>query len=434
MTVSHHRRSGVARLTAMTLLSLVAALGVPPVEAGAASPATPALRSVTSAAFPAARPDTVRQDQWQLTELRAATAWRHSTGSGVIVAVLDSGVDAKHPDLAGQVLPGLDLVTASRDGRFDPVGHGTTVAGLIAASSRDDRGALGLAPDAKILPVRVLNSDNRYEDAMVVAQGVRWAVDHGARVLNLSLGGIGASPALAEALDYAFAKDVVVVACTGNVTASAPTEVWYPAREPGVVAVSGLDRAHDGTLWASSIAGPATVISAPATSLVGARPGGYWRVQGTSFAAPLVSATAALIRARWPTMSAANVINRMISTARDIGPVGRDDSYGFGALDPVAALTRNVPAVERNPLDTSPPPGVAGFGPAPGQSLDEPAAANGQTPTRTGPNRAGGGAEPVASDAGSAGSSGGVVGGLAVFLVLITGGVLVVRRLDRLPW
>jgi type VII secretion-associated serine protease mycosin len=446
LTVSHRRRSVIAGLAAMTLLGMGAGLGWPaPPSASATVPADPAAAPVTVPGLvpavpglvPAvpASPDTARREQWQLTELRAETAWRYATGHGVVVGVLDSGVDAKHPDLIGQVLPGLDLVTASRDGRFDPVGHGTTVAGLIAGSSRDDKGALGLAPDAKILPVRVLDPENRYEDAMVVANGVRWAVDHGARVLNLSLGSIGGSAALAEALDYAFAKDVVVIACTGNVTASAPTDVWYPAREPGVVAVSGLDRSHDGVLWPSSITGPATVISAPATSLVGARPGGYWRVQGTSFAAPLVTATAALIRSRWPGMSAANVVNRLISTARDIGPVGRDESYGFGALDPVAALTRYLPAVERNPLDTNPPPGVAGFGPAPGVAEEEDDARVEGTPTG-GDNRqnraAGAGAEPMTGARPREESPGGeLLGGMAAFVVLVTGGVMVIRRLDR---
>jgi type VII secretion-associated serine protease mycosin len=363
--------------------------------------------------------------------LRAETAWRYATGAGIVVGVLDSGVDAKHPDLAGQVLPGLDLVTPAQDGRYDPVGHGTTVAGLIAGSAKDDRGALGLAPDAKILPVRVLDADNRYEDALVVAQGVRWAVDHGARVLNLSLGGIGTSAALAEALDYAFAKDVVVIACTGNVTASAPTDVWYPAREPGVIAVSGLDRPRGDTLWPGSITGPATVISAPASSLVGARPGGHWRVQGTSFAAPLVSATAALIRSRWPTMSAANVVNRLISTARDVGPTGRDDSYGFGAVDPVAALTRDLPPVEDNPLDTLPPPGVAGFGPAPGLDREAETAPRGvRAGGDTGPHRAAGAwAEPLPNETPTRGRSpGSLLGGVAVLAVLVTGGVLTVRR------
>jgi type VII secretion-associated serine protease mycosin len=427
LTVSHRRRSGIACTAAMVLLAMGPSLGVP-APASASSAVVPA--AAKAAPVLPAKPDRVRREQWQLDELGAREAWRYSRGDGVIVGVLDSGVDAKHPDLAGQVLPGLDLVTPSKDGRYDPVGHGTTVAGLIAGSAGDDRGALGLAPDAKILPVRVLDADNRYDDAMIVAQGVRWAVDHGATVLNLSLGGVGGSAALAEALDYAFAKDVVVIACTGNVTASAPTDVWYPAREPGVVAVSGLDREHDGTLWASSITGPATVISAPATSLVGARPGGHWRVQGTSFAAPLVTATAALIRSHWPDMSAANVVNRLIGTARDIGPTGRDDSYGFGALDPVAALTRDLPSVSRNPLDNAPPPGVAGFGAAPGLPEASGVPTDGGPAGGSIPNRAAGlRAEPVVGPASPhSPAPGGLLGGVVAVLALVTGGVLVVRR------
>jgi type VII secretion-associated serine protease mycosin len=317
--------------------------------------------------FPPVGGDPVRDEQWQLSALGAPAAWRESTGAGVVVAVLDSGVDAAHPDLTGQVLAGIDLVTGNGDGRTDPVGHGTTVASFIAGRADDSDGVVGLAPSAKILPVRVLDETNRYGNALVVARGVQWAVDHGARVINLSLGGGSYSPALADALDYAFARDVVVVACTGNRLPEEPADVWYPAREPGVVAVAGLDRPPEAAdpLWAGSLTGPATVLTAPASNLLGAEPGGsYWHVQGTSFAAPLVSATAALIRARWPKMSAANVVERLTQTARDLGPAGRDERFGFGMVDPVRALAQPVPEVASNPLDTAPPPGVSGFGPS----------------------------------------------------------------------
>jgi type VII secretion-associated serine protease mycosin len=345
------------------------AMAAEPARAAGTAVATVPGNAVTFARVPA--DDPVRDEQWQLDYLDANDAWQRADGSGVTVAVLDSGVDSGHPDLAGQVLPGVDLVDATTDGRADPVGHGTTVAALIAGRSDDGHGVVGLAPKAKILPVRVLNKENRYDDATTVANGVRWAVDHGARVVNLSLGGTGTSEALAEALDYAFDKDVVVVACTGNITPPAPTAVWYPAREPGVLAVAGLSHDEgDEPLWTSSITGPQTVLAAPAADLLGARPGGYWRVQGTSFAAPLVSATAALVRSRWPRMSAANVVNRLVSTARDLGAAGRDDEYGFGAVDPVAALSGNVSDVDRNPLDTNAPHGVTGFGPAPDPSAD----------------------------------------------------------------
>ena len=289
----------------------------------------------------------------------------YSTGAGVTVAVIDSGVDANHPDLAGQVLPGIDLVEpgAATDDT-DPVGHGTTVAGLIAGRNDDDDGVVGLAPNAKILPVRVLDEDNRYDDAHDRGEGRPLGRRHGAQVINLSLGGAGSSPALAAALDYAFAQDVVVVACTGNVAPASPTDVWYPAREPGVIAVAGLERQGD-ALWSGSITGTATVLTAPATDLVGARPGGFWRVQGTSFAAPLVSATAALVRSRWPDMPAGEVVNRLITTARDLGAPGRDARYGFGVVDPVAALTARTAGRRRQPARRPPVPGEAGFGPAP---------------------------------------------------------------------
>jgi serine protease len=351
--LSLSRRMGAATLAGlMTLAAPAAAAGAAPLEA------EPIITT----------DDSVRADQWQVQALDLANAWSYASGSGVTVAVIDSGVDGNHPDLAGQVLPGLDLVDPEADSVTDPVGHGTTVAGLIAGRADDAAGVVGIAPKAKILPVRVLDEENRYDDALIVAKGVRWAVDNGAKVLNLSLGGSGSSATLAAALDYAFAKDVVVIACTGNASASSSAEnsgVWYPAREPGVVAVAGMER--DGkTLWEGSITGKETVLTAPATNLVGARgPDDYWRVQGTSFAAPMVSGTAALIRSRWPDMPAGEVINRLIRTADDRGAAGRDPEFGFGQVNPVAALTADVPFVTDNPLDTTPPPGVARFGSAP---------------------------------------------------------------------
>ncbi|HEX5741070.1 MAG TPA: S8 family serine peptidase, partial [Pilimelia sp.] len=306
-----HARRPVGRRTAALLLSVATATATLPVTALAGpAPAAPSARVAAApsgrvaAAAPPARaaagrpgahqagpdpdtgldPHTARRQQWQLDSLEAPAAWRHATGAGVTVAVIDSGVDAGHPDLAGAVLPGVDLVDPGRDGRYDAVGHGTTVAGLIAGRDDGD-GAVGLAPGARILPVRVLDASNRYDDAGVVADGIRWAVDHGASVINISLGGAGGGEVLGEALRHAFRNDVVVVACTGNLGPGAPSDVWLPARFPGVVAVAGLTREPTRS-WRAGVTGPATALSAPATSLVGARPGGYWTVQGTSFATP----------------------------------------------------------------------------------------------------------------------------------------------------
>ncbi|HLL65680.1 MAG TPA: S8 family serine peptidase [Micromonosporaceae bacterium] len=385
---------------------------------------------VSPAAASAAEP--TRSDQWQLAALDMATAWQYADGAGVTVAVLDSGVDASHPDLAGQVLPGIDLVDGTtKDGRADPVGHGTSVAALIAGRADDSTGAVGIAPRARILPVRVLDTGNKYDDAAVVARGLRWAVDQGASVVNMSLGGAARSAEVAAALRYAGSRNVVVIACTGNsgVDPSGSDRVWYPARELGVVAVAGLaagpaDAAAPGAgaadratadndreaprgataegeetesasgsggaakhLWPGSLTGPQTVLTAPGANLLGARPGGYWRVQGTSFAAPLVTATAALIRSRWPTMSAANVINRLVHTARDLGVDGRDDRYGYGEVNPVGALTWPVAEVGANPL-------VGGAAPAGPDRAPTPPA----QPTPPFPPTPSGPAQPAPSD------------------------------------
>ncbi|MDI6104986.1 type VII secretion-associated serine protease mycosin [Actinoplanes sp. NEAU-A12] len=367
---------GGQRIGAAALAGLIAFSA--PATAATAAPARPLTGPVSVLTEPSISGDTVRADQWHLNALRLTEAWNYANGAGVTVAVLDSGVDAHHLDLEGQVLPGLDLVDKQGDGESDPVGHGTSVSAFIAGRNDDQAGVVGIAPKAKILPVRVLDNKNRYDDALIVAKGVRWAVDNGADVINLSLGGSGASATLAAAIDYAFAKDVVVIACTGNASGTSTQKttnvgVWYPAREPGVIAVGGTERDGEG-LWTGSMRGSETVVTAPATDLVGARPDGYWRVQGTSFASPMVAGTAALIRSRWPDMPASEVVNRIIRTAQDRGAPGRDAEFGFGLVDPVGALTADVTYAADNPLDNTPSPGVAKFGsaPSPGQAQSAP--------------------------------------------------------------
>ncbi|MCI4063144.1 type VII secretion-associated serine protease mycosin [Micromonospora sp. R77] len=438
-TDRHGGRIATRRLVGRALLSVAATAATvagplaPPAHAAAVVQTRPAAGRAPAWLAPdrPSRVDQVRDEQWQLDELRARTAWRTSTGRGVIVAVIDSGVDGSHPDLAGQVLPGIDLVAPGGGEGPDPVGHGTTVAALIAGRNDDDRGVVGLAPDARILPVRVLDDENRYDDAMIVAKGVRWAVDNGAKVINLSLGGSGDSPALAAALDYAFARDVVVVACTGNLATSNSPKVWYPAREPGVIAVAGLERSSE-NLWSGSITGHETVLTAPATSLYGARPpDGYWRVQGTSFASPLVAATAALVRARYPELPAGEVVNRLLVTARDIGPTGRDDRFGYGLVDPVAALTADVPPVGRNPLDDNDSPGVVGFGPAPGTGRDAGTAGRGPDPfTFSAPKQQSRWAARPAGEVDDPAPER-LWTGLALFAALLTGAALMIHRFRR---
>lgn len=283
---------------------------------------------------------TIRQQQWQLDFLHAAQANRYSTGQGVIVGLVDTGVSATHPDLVGRVLPGTDNPPSGTRGLKDVDGHGTLMAGLIAA----DGAARGLAPGVKILSGRAgLRGDATQADVVI-----RWEVDHGAKVLNLSFGSDIRLEKLAEAVAYAQGKDVVVVAAAGNT--SQDDRVAWPAALPGVVAVSAVDN-RGAFARKVSVSGAKVVIAAPGVDLVGPSLGkGYIKASGTSGSAALVSATAALVRSRYPKLNAAGVINRLIATADDRGPKGRDPQYGFGIVDPVRALTAKVAAVTTNPL------------------------------------------------------------------------------------
>ncbi|BCL15703.1 S8 family serine peptidase [Micromonospora sagamiensis] len=319
---------------------------------------------------PAARAETVRGHQWYLDTLRIPQAHKLSKGSGVTVAVVDGGVDASHPDLRGQVLPGHGIGgDAAGDGRRDAnrIGHGTGMAGLIAGRGGGTDRLLGIAPAAKILPVSI---GARF-DPGELPTAIRWAVDNGADVVNLSLGTPG-RPDRAEldAIRYALDKDVVVVASAGN-REQGDTAVTSPANIPGVVAVSGL--ARSGVHFDGSVRGAEVVLAAPQERIISPRPyavskNGYGLTSGTSDSAAIVSGVAALVRSRYPDLDAANVVNRLIRTAEDEGRPGRDDLYGFGAVDPVAALSGTVPAVRGNPLVA---PAAADPAEAPTDEADE---------------------------------------------------------------
>ncbi|RKR89923.1 type VII secretion-associated serine protease mycosin [Micromonospora pisi] len=296
------------------------------------------------------------QKQWHLDALRIKEVHRVSTGAGVVVAVVDTGVYADHPDLAGQVLDGKRMIGTDDKGKVDERNHGTGVAGLIAARGGGAGHALGIAPGAKILPVTI--ATNTFAGSNM-PDGIRYAVDHGAKVINLSNGGPTTSPDLDEAVRYAQSKDVVVVAAAGN-TAQGDTGVLYPARLPGVIAVAATDR--QGAAWSGSVRGEQIAIAAPGADVSTTagrwpdlREGGYLTVEGgTSAATAVVSGAAALIRAKYPEASAAQVVDRLVKTAVDAGPPGRDSEYGFGRLDLVKALTTDLAPVDANPLGAMP--------------------------------------------------------------------------------
>ena len=325
-------------------------------------------------AAPAAHADDWRDKQYWLAESGVTKAWEVSKGAGVKVAVIDSGVDAQHPDLKGAVVGGYDASGAGQPDGQKSVGskpeHGTLVATMLAgrghqpataspkpspgAGTQGPDGIVGVAPEAEILSVSTwLGSTNPSgkSDQDQIPEAVRWAVDNGAKVINISLG--STTPQWPQSWDAAFLyaeqKDVVIVAAAGN-RVGGNIQVGAPATIPGVLTVAGLDRKNTASVDASS-QGISIGVAAPAEDLLGGLPGGgYAEWAGTSGSTPIVSGVAALIRSKWPSMSAEQVINRIVTTAKDAGVPGKDPLYGYGILNAEAALKDDVPQASSNPL------------------------------------------------------------------------------------
>ena len=291
--------------------------------------------STINTAPPGAMADYVRDSQWHLKSLRIAEAHQITRGAGVTVAVIDSGVAAGHPDLVGAVLKGSNVLGDGGDGRQDLGGHGTAMAGIIAARGRGvGRGLLGIAPEADILPIRP------GDDTALTIDAIDWATKNGADVVNMSFA-VDAAPQLQEALRKAVAADVVLVGSAGN-SGNGSNEVEFPAAYPEVLAVGAVDRR--GRVASLSQRGPQVDLVAPGVEIPSLKlPAAYGLGTGTSDAAAIVSGAAALVRARFPELSAAEVVERLTATAKDRGPKGRDDAYGHGELDLMAALTAKVP-------------------------------------------------------------------------------------------
>jgi len=281
--------------------------------------------------------DTRRSEQWALDRLDYGKY--SADGSGVVVAVIDTGVDATHPDLAGRVLPGYDVYDATSLGKIDPNGHGTHVAGIIAAAAGNGSGISGLAPAVKILPVRVLD-ETGYGDDSLVAKGVLWAVLNGAQVINLSLGGPDRDPLLADAIDKAVAAGVAVVVAAGNDGLSG-SPVSYPGAHPSVTAVAATSTNDQRALF--STVGPYVDVAAPGMSILSTWPSASYSYQsGTSMATPYVSAATALVISGLQ-LAPRVALARIVSSATDVDTTGVDPSTGAGLIDPFAALGDGKP-------------------------------------------------------------------------------------------
>jgi type VII secretion-associated serine protease mycosin len=326
---------------ALVALGVLAVAAVAPV---------PGLAPVAAVAAPAPCGPVVTQPlaepPWPLARLRPDLAWPLSRGAGVTVAVIDSGVSADHASLRGKVLPGVDFVPGGGgSGQCDQSGHGTLIAGIIAGRDVVSAGFVfhGMAPDATIVPIRVLQDEKRSFDNDLpdrIGNAVRWAVDSGhAGVINLSLT-TGSTPGLAAAIAYAQAKGAVVVAAAGNQSdASQSDQPVYPAAYDGVIAVASVDDQDEHVQTSSS--GSYVDVSAPGVRIAGPAPagGGYVFTEegGTSFAAAYVTGLAALIRAHEPRLTPAQVAARITQTA-DHPAQQWNNQVGFGVIDPARAL------------------------------------------------------------------------------------------------
>lgn len=310
----------------------------------------------------AAHADSIRAQQWALDAMHTEEAWQTTKGKGITVAVLDTGVEDDHPDLAGNVLEGKDMVGfGAQRGDRAWARHGTAMAGIIAGhghgAGKGD-GVMGIAPEAKILPVRVILEDGdparakaRSSRGNALAEGIRWAADHGADVINLSLGddSKSAHPEAGEdeAVQYALKKGSVVVASAGN-GGEKGDHISYPAAYPGVIATTAVDKF--GTRASFSTRRWYATVSAPGVNVVIADPDHkYYEGWGTSAAAAFVSGAVALVKSAHPGLTPAQIKKLLEDTARNAPADGRDDSRGYGFIDPAAAI-KEASRMEREKL------------------------------------------------------------------------------------
>ncbi|MFD9224425.1 type VII secretion-associated serine protease mycosin [Streptomyces sp. NPDC060064] len=321
-----------------------------------------------------------RDQQWHLDTMKADEMWKVSTGKGVTVAVIDSGVDKNLPDLRGQVLPGLDLSNKPGDEYSDYDGHGSGIAAMIAGrgSGSGSKGAIGLAPGAKILPIRMPTETEGTKLAWnpelfnkSLSKAIRHAADSGAKVVNIALAVPETTDEVAESVKYALSKGSLIFAGVGN-SGDEANPVLYPAAVPGVIGMAAFDRNIKATK--ESERGPQVDLVAPGDEIIHACPGStqVCRSHGTSDATALASASAALIWSKYPKWTNYQVLRVMINTAgKPKSGAVRSDFIGYGAVRPRIAL--KTPG-DPGPADEYPLPDLAAAAPkAPSPEASKPA-------------------------------------------------------------
>ncbi len=277
--------------------------------------------------------DPYRGSQWSLTQLDFESTWSTGNGSGVCVGVVDSGIALNHPDLAGKVAASADW---TGEGVSSYGNHATHVAGIIAATPNNSQGIVGAAPGVTLLNAKALSAALGEGTTSGVAQAIVWAVDNGARVINTSIGGSSGSSALLQAINYAQAHDVVVIASGGNEGLKGNSSSW-PAAYDWPIATASI--ADTGALSPFSTQASYIDVAAPGSSILSTLTSNrYGYMSGTSMAAPHVAALAALARAAHPSESATQIRSRIESTVTDSGSAGWDSSFGWGVISPSAAV------------------------------------------------------------------------------------------------
>ncbi|MFF3605444.1 type VII secretion-associated serine protease mycosin [Streptomyces sp. NPDC002463] len=364
MTTTYRTAALLAAGTLTALLAAPAAAAAPPRHDG------PALDGSGECTFPMKKQ--IEGIPWPLQRVLLDELWQDTKGKGVRVAVIDTGVDDVNLQLreAVDAKAGKDYLKpdpknpsfgdekrGKTDGTVDEVGHGTKVAGIIAARPRKGTGFVGLAPEATIIPIRQ-NDEKNSGKSDTMALAITYAVDKaGADVINISQDTtqpLSLDSPMAKAVAHAIEKGVVVVASAGNDGMDGARKKTYPAAFPGVLAVASSDRNNERAAFSQS--GPMVGVAAPGVDVVSTVPGGGQCVDnGTSFSAPYVAGVAALLRAKYPEWSVAQIVTRIEQTAvRSVN--GRDDHVGWGVIDPVRALADQPGTPASTPVPDPGPP------------------------------------------------------------------------------
>ncbi|MER6999477.1 type VII secretion-associated serine protease mycosin [Streptomyces sp. NPDC000410] len=345
MTYTHSARLlAAAAATALTFIGL---------------PVTPAAADgISQCTYPGKK---YEGTPWALQRVLLDELWEQSTGKGVKVAVIDTGVDVRNPQLtrAVDVKSGKNLMDPNakdangnkiergkEDGTTDTVGHGTKVAGIIAARPAKGTGFVGLAPGATIIPIQQNDAEGR-GTTKTLAAAINYAVDEGADVINISqdtANAVEPTPLLKKAVDDALEANVVVVASAGNDGLGGNVKPTYPASYPGVLAVAASDRNNERAAFSQS--GDFVGVAAPGVDMISTVPGGgHCADNGTSFSAPYVAGIAALIKAKHKDWTQKQIVAQIQQTAeRSIA--GKDRLVGWGVVDPVRALTEDDKPIE----------------------------------------------------------------------------------------